>query len=421
MIGQWSGRILGARNGRLLFFGFLYFIQGAMLAYVQAFNNLYLRAFGASAAQLSLLNGLLVLPFILKIFIGIFSDSHPIDNRWLGKGHRLPYIRFGAILIMFAGAGAGFIHPVDQYPLFVLMALLIALGLAFFDTMIDGWAVDVTPDTEHGYIQGAMVVGRAIGFVLMAAVYGRMIVLLGWQSVFATVTLLAIPTLLILLAVTEGRKPATDRFQWEALRDLWRAEIGWFFLFALVYSIAIYGTNAIIALFINEELGSTLIQVGDAAALGGAGMIVGGLLAVWLTQRTSIWQQGIWTAGGIFITLLFIGFFATLENMPLVFFIWGIGLAAFEFVFVTLAMQKADRRMGAGHFAIFMAMSNIGVAIGQATTTGLIDTVDFHLIFIGMAVVSLLTIPLLNRMREDGRRWRRWKKIRRRRQRRRFR
>ena len=48
------------RNGRFLLFGVLYFAQGAIATYVLVFNNLYLRAFGAAAWQLSLLNGLLV-------------------------------------------------------------------------------------------------------------------------------------------------------------------------------------------------------------------------------------------------------------------------------------------------------------------------------------------------------------------------
>jgi len=147
-----STYLLQTRLGRLFLFGFLYFIQGAMLAYVQAFNNLYLRAFGATAAQLSLLNGLLVLPFILKIGIGLLSDRLPLNLPFLGQGHRLPYIRLGAILIIIGGISAAFIQPVAQYPLFVTMALFIAMGLAFFDTIIDGWAVDVTPVGEHSVL-----------------------------------------------------------------------------------------------------------------------------------------------------------------------------------------------------------------------------------------------------------------------------
>ena len=70
-----SVSLTGTRNGRFVLFGLLYFVQGAMLAYVLIFNNLYLRQFGATAGQLSLLNGLLVVPFILKIGFGLLSDK----------------------------------------------------------------------------------------------------------------------------------------------------------------------------------------------------------------------------------------------------------------------------------------------------------------------------------------------------------
>ena len=64
-------------------------------------------------------------------------------------------------------------------------------------------------------------------------------------------------------------------------------------------------------------------------------------------------------------------------------------------------MAKADRRMGAGQYAIFMAISNVGVGIGQSASTSLVDTVDFRWIFVGLAVVSLLSFPLLAAMRQD--------------------
>jgi MFS family permease len=67
-------------------------------------------------------------------------------------------------------------------------------------------------------------------------------------------------------------------------------------------------------------------------------------------------------------------------------------------------MAKADRRMGASQFAIFMAISNVGVGLGQSTTTALIDTLDFRWIFVGLAVFSLLMFPLLNGMRRDDKR-----------------
>ena len=51
-----------------------------------------------------------------------------------------------------------------------------------------------------------------------------------------------------------------------------------------------------------------------------------------------------------------------------------------------------------------MAISNIGVGMGQSASTSLVDTVDYRWIFVGLAVVSLLSFPLLMAMRQDDER-----------------
>ena len=387
-------------NGRFLFFGLLYFVQGAMLAYVLVFNNLYLRLFGASAAQLALLNGLLAVPFILKIGIGLLSDKTALNLPLLGRGHRTPYMRLGLLAIFVGGLGAAFVPPVAQYPLFLTLALFIAFGLAFYDTVADGLAIDVTPQAQHSQVQGAMLVGRALGFVMMAAIYGRLIVAAGWQVVFASVALFALLPLPFLKHVPDASQRAPgQQFAWAALRALWRPEIGLFTLYAIVYSLVVYGANAIITLFTNEALGGTLVQVGDVAALGGLGMAAGGLIGLTLGRRLTIWHFGMATAMVVSATLLLIALFADLQNMPFMAFIWGGALATAELVFLTLSMNKTDPRIGAGQFAIFMAISNVGTGLGQSITTGLIDTLDFAWIFGGMAVINLLAIPLLRAMR----------------------
>lgn len=389
----------------MLLFGFLYFTQGAIMAYVLVFNNLYLRAFGAMAWQLSLLNGLLIIPFILKIGFGLLSDKVKIDLPILGTGHRRPYISLGLLLISVGGIAAAFVPPVEMYPLFVLTALFIALGLSVYDTVADGYAIDVTPAEEQGQIQGVMVVSRALGLVLLASIYGRIIEQFGWKIIFVAVALLTLtPQLLLRFAQEPTKRTQSQTFNWDALRSLWRPDIFRFGLYAIVYSVAIYGANAIVTLFANEGLGRTLVEVGDVAALGGVGMVIGGLLATYLVRRVSIWQQGMWTAVSVFVILLLMALVANESNIPILFVLWGITLSASELIYITLAMAKADRRMGAGQFAIFMAISNVGVGLGQSASTSLIDTLDFRWIFVGLALISLLSLPLLLAMRRDDKR-----------------
>ncbi len=396
-----------SRNGRFLLFGFLYFTQGAIAAYVLIFNNLYLRAFGAAAWQLSLLNGLLVVPFILKIGIGVLSDKVRLRLPLFGAGHRRPYISLGLLLISIGGIAAAFVPPVEMYPLFVLMALFIALGLALYDTVADGYAIDVTPAEEQGQIQGVMVVGRALGVVILASIYGRIIAMFGWTVIFVAVALLTLtPQILMRFTHEPAERAHAQEFSWEALRSLWRPDIFRFSLYAIVYSVAIYGANAIVALFANEGLGQSLVAVGDVAALGGIGMVMGGAAATYLIRRPtiSIWQQGVWTAAAVFAILLLMALVANENNIMLMFVLWGVCLSASELIYITLAMAKADRRMGAGQFAIFMAISNIGVGLGQSASTSLIDTIDFRWIFVGLAVINLLLFPLLAMMRQDDER-----------------
>lgn len=403
--------ITDTRNGRFLLFGFLYFVQGAMLAYVLVFNNLYMRHFGASAGQLSLLNGLLVIPFILKMGIGIFSDRTKIGTRraipLIRRGHRIPYITLGLFTIAAGAFVASFIQPVEMYPVFLAVALFIAFGLALFDTVIDGFAVDVTPNDQQRFVQGAMVIGRAVGLVLLAAVYGRVIQAYGWKVVFWAVVAFALAPLPVLLRVHEtSERPPARRFDWAPLIQLWRPEIRRFALYAVFYAIPVYGPNAIITLFANEGLGGSLVQVGDIAALAGIGMMLGGSAALILSRRISIWRQARLTGAAVSSALLLIALVAGLNNFILLTLIWGFCLSAADFVYVTLSMGKSDRRMGAGQFAIFMAISNVGTGIGQAVAAGLIDTVSFRWIFIGMAAVNLLVFPILAAMQADDKRTR---------------
>ncbi|MCA9898756.1 MAG: MFS transporter [Ardenticatenaceae bacterium] len=402
-----SFSLTNTRNGRYMLFGALYFAQGAIASYVLVFNNLYLRAFGAAAWQLSLLNGLLVVPFILKIGIGLLSDKVKLSLPLFGSGHRRPYISLGLVLISVGGIAAAFVPPVEMYPLFVVTALFIALGLAIYDTVADGYAIDVTPPEEQGQIQGVMVVSRAMGLVLLASVYGRIIEQFGWTVIFVVVALLTLtPQILVRLTNEPTERSETQQFSWQALRSLWRPDILRFGLYAIIYSVAVYGANAIVTLFANEGLGQSLVQVGDVAALGGIGMVVGGAVGTYTIRRPniSIWQQGVWTAVGVFSILVLMALVANESNIMIMFVLWGIWLSASELIYITLAMAKADRRMGAGQYAIFMAISNIGVGMGQSASTSLVDTVDYRWIFVGLAVVSLLSFPLLMAMRQDDER-----------------
>ena len=387
------------RRGRLILFGFLYFVQGTLIAYVLVFNNLYLRTHGGAAWQLGVLNGALVIPFILKILIGIISDRTSL----FGLGHRVPYIALGSIMILIGTLLILTVDPIDQFALFTLLAVLMALGLAFYDTTVDGLAVDLTPAEDYGVVQGSMVVGRSMGLVALASLYGRLIESVGWSIVFILLAIFSLTPFLFLWTVREPKeRPESQKFETAALKTLWKPSIRRLSTYALIYSFVVYGANGLVSVFLAENLGQTIVQVGDAAAVGGAGMLLGGALATLVARWTKIWVQGNVTAALVSIGLLLLAMFIKPENIWLIIFLWGVCLAASEFIYVTLAMMYAEPRLGAASYAIFMAISNAGIGVGQSLTNSLIDTIDEPVIFVSLAILNLAIFPILARMRHDA-------------------
>ena len=94
-----------------------------------------------------------MLPFVLKIFLGILSDRVNL----LGFGFRKPYILIGVAVQMLALIVVPFINPGLDFWLYALVGFLLMSGMALYDTATDGLALDTTPEEEQGTIQGLMV------------------------------------------------------------------------------------------------------------------------------------------------------------------------------------------------------------------------------------------------------------------------
>lgn len=91
-----------SRSFRLSMFGLLYFVQGSALAYFRNFQKPYLHSLNVAPDVIGLLASILLLPFILKIFIGMLSDKVSLFR----LGHRQPYIILGLLLAALAGGRA---------------------------------------------------------------------------------------------------------------------------------------------------------------------------------------------------------------------------------------------------------------------------------------------------------------------------
>lgn len=379
-----------SRFFRYSLFASLYFSQGAVFSYYTALNALYLRSFGLSMSKIGVVGGLAMIPFVLKIFLGMLSDRVNL----MGLGHRKPYILIGVILQTIALLIIPLIDPARQYGLFILIAFLLMSGMALYDTCTDGLALDSTPVEEQGTIQGLMVGGRALGMVLVAGVLGA-VADRSWLAVFLTLAGLSLLPLPLAWFIHEAPRPVDQTFAWNAFSTFLKPSIVTLGLLGAVYSLVINAASQILNPFLQDQYQISYTQAGFYTAVWGLGVVLGGISGGRLTDKIGFQRAVQGALVGTLAAILALAFiFSPLAAWPLA-ALFGLAYGYYETVYFALSMRLTDTRIAASMFAILMAVANLGTAIGVGLSGILVDTVGYRLTFAIIAGLNLLALPLL--------------------------
>lgn len=383
--------IAGGRYMRFTMFALLYFAQGSILGYFTALNALYLMSHNLSMSQAGLFSAIALIPLILKIFLGILSDR----ISFLGLGHRKPYIIMGLLLQASMQIVFPFIHPAESFGWLVFVAFISLTGMALYDTCTDGLAVDITPESDRSHLQGIMVAGRALGIVLIAALVGVLSDLTNWTWVFmalAAMTLLPLP---FVVAFRIPPRPTERSFEWQAFRVFKQKPIIAIALLGLISSMITGGANQLVNPFLKENFGISFMTAGFYSAIFGVGMIGGGLTGGKLIRKIG-YRRAVITA--MVVSLLTVMALALIVSpgmaWPLL-FCFGLSYGYYETTFFATAMSRTHIRIAASMFAILMAFSNLGSAIGLAGGGKISDMIGYRWTFTLFATLNLLVILLL--------------------------
>ena len=385
-----------SRIHRYLMFGLLYFAQGSIMGYFGALNVLYFQENGLTLSQAGVIGTIAMIPFVLKIFLGMLSDKVNL----FGLGHRKPYIIIG--LLVQAGILAAFstVNPAENFALYAVAAFFLMTGMALYDTCTDGFALDSTPVEEEGTVQAIMVSGRALGTVIVGGL-GLIADHAGWHVLFLVLALITIlPLPFVLLGLKEEERQPESTFNWKAFGAFKQKYVIGLALLGALYSFCIYGAYEIVAPAIQE---SFPIDVGPTSlfiSVWGIGVIIGGLFGGKLTPKLGVRKS---VLSAMILSLVSTALLA-LTLSPLAAWIivplFGIGFGYYETIFFALSMQFTDSRIAASMFAILMAIANIGTGISLGLTGVIADNAGFKVAFLILAAANLLAIPLLGMMKE---------------------
>jgi PAT family beta-lactamase induction signal transducer AmpG len=381
-----------ARWFRLSLFALLYFVQGSALAYFRNFQKPYLNRLNVDPDRIGLLTAILLLPFVLKIFLGMLSDRVNL----LGLGHRKPYILLGLLLAAVTFGATAFVSPADNLFLFSLLVIGGSFSVTVFDSATDGLAIDVTPRDEQGAVQGTMVGGRAAGIIILSLVFGALVERTGYRVVFLIIAASMLIPLLWVVWMREPRtRSETRSFQWRAFGALGRPRFLIFAAYAVLYSIVSFGVDGLVTLYLSDHFEVAESAIGRYGALRGAGAVAGALVSGLLIDRVGRRRSAYAAVLLVSLGAILIGVAPAAGVLVLLGGVWGIVWSFQETLFFALAMDLADARIAASMFAIMMAISNLGTAVGEGVATGLTDNLPFSSVFLLLAAFNVTLFPVL--------------------------
>jgi PAT family beta-lactamase induction signal transducer AmpG len=183
----------------------LYFAQGIPYGLLSIAMPAWLASKGVETAVIASYLAVLVLPWAFKLLTGPIMDRYGFP----AMGGRRPWI-----LVAQLGMAVSFLclttitDPGAQIGLLMTLGALVNVFAATQDVAVDGMAIDLVPEAEHGRINAFMSCGKAVGWAATSAVSGIMLVNygLGTTAIAAAVVSMLIWCGFLLVREREGEK-----------------------------------------------------------------------------------------------------------------------------------------------------------------------------------------------------------------------
>jgi PAT family beta-lactamase induction signal transducer AmpG len=379
------------RITRYTMFGLLYFTQGTILSFFTALNALYLLEFGIDMTRIGIMGTIALIPFVIKVFLGMLSDKVNV----FGLGHRKPYIVIGLIVQIICLLIVPLIDPGTDFWLYVAIAFMLQMGMALYDTCTDGLALDTTPVSEKGTIQGFMVGGRAVGVIVTASLVGFLAQNISWSAVFWSLAILTLPPFLFLRAVREPSRVQERAFDWKAFSAFKQLPVIALAIIGFIFFLIIIGVNQIVNPYLQESFNINLSTAGFFTTVWGVGVVLGSVTGGSLINKFGNRNAVLISIGVALVSILALSAINNLSSAWFLVALFGVCYGTYQTVYFALAMEYTDPRIAATMFSILMAVTNIGQGIGLGLTGFFADSFGFKTTFVIMALLNFAVLPFL--------------------------
>lgn len=406
---------------RYISFAILYVAQGIPEGMTFFGIPAWMAMNGKSASEIGGFSAIVILPWSLKILFAPIMDRFTL----LSMGRKRPWVIVGQLGLVLSFIAMAFVpDPLNNVKLLMLSAFFVSLFGSIQDIATDGMAIDIVPINQqaraNGLMWGAKTIGISVSLVSgnwFIHHYGFMFAIL-FLSVLVCL-ILFVPLLLRerpgekLLPWTKGTaSESAMKMQLESIMQIFKSLFKVFFLpSSLFMGIAFFFFNlgnglitAVLPVFTIQELGWTDQEYSNVYSIinisaGFLGMFAGGALADLFGKKRMMSVY-------LVCMILLVSVMAfTKVYWPMPFFVDGfIAIYNTLYVFLTVAafatgMGLCWKRVAATQFTLYMAISNLGRALGASLLGPLRSIMPWEYVilsFAGFAFGMLIFIQLLH-------------------------
>ncbi|MBT8294973.1 MAG: MFS transporter [Gramella sp.] len=402
---------------RYVTFSALYGAQGIPEGITYFALPAWLAMNGKSAMEIAALVSVMLIPWSFKILIAPLMDRFTL----LSMGRKRPWVIFGQLGLILSFLNLGMVaDPLNNLSGLMIAGFLVNFFGAFQDVATDGMAVEVIPANEQARANGLMWGSKTVGISASLIIGTWLINNIGFSMAVSSLSLAVV--FIMIFPIYFKERPGEKLMPWtsgKASMDSKRTQLrSWTHIFRSLYKVVslrasvilcigifilgiMYGmVDTLLPIFSIQELGWTNTYFSNVlsitAVIGGfLGMFIGGylvdhfgkikMLTVYLILVTSViavfaFLTSLWNI--MFVSIAFILAYTTLYTF--------LCIAVFA-----SAMHLCWKTVAATQFTLYMALSNMGRALG-AGMLGIVKTsFNWETVFIIIAVIPFFLIILI--------------------------
>jgi MFS transporter, PAT family, beta-lactamase induction signal transducer AmpG len=405
---------------RYLSFSVLYVAQGIPEGMTFFGIPAWMAMNGKSVTEIGGFVAVVGIPWSLKILIAPLMDRFT----FLAMGRRRPWVLVGQLGLIISFIAMAFVpDPLNNINLLMVAGFLISFFGAFQDVAVDGMAIDIVPIDQQARANGLMWGAKTIG--ISASLAAGNWIIHKYCFEYAVLCLASIISIIILMPLFLRERPGEKILPWsrgsasainltmqlESWGQIFKSLVKVFFLpgsllMGSAFFIIQMGfglIHTLLPVFTIQAVGWTDQEYAHVFSItsivaGFLGMLAGGALADLFGKKRMITIYLICmillVAAMAFFRIYWSNAFLVTGFISTYITLWVFLSVA---VFAT-GMELCWKRVAATQFTLYMAISNLGKAVGSGLLGPLHKVMDWEYVilsFAGFAIVMLVLVQFL--------------------------